>query len=1186
MVRVNGKEYSVSQLDTKHSIIDRVSVELDTLSKYLYFPNGFPENLNTDENIEVYDLLKKIIKNAKSNKNFVEFIEKYRNKIPKNLDIKKDVLPIWLVYNEKLEQLYKLNKETLSQDYKYLVDNEYFNTTDEMERYYANNRLLIKEMLERDKKILKDRVTNLEKQEEQFNTIEGAVYTELKTEQLNLELNLELKDITILEIFNNIILNEAVPYASCKGYYKILKDFVPSEEWTESPDDYLLLKMYKKPTVESLNYKEYTNIEIRVEGELGNEKVTVNMKLITQSGYLSQEKFIERFISIFPSNIVYKNVVETEVIGVFYYPENTIYSYAFADLVLNDTLFSSLLVINESNRASKHKTESGQPQLRLIFNHPSTGRITASVTQQFVNYSDIEMKGQNHEIFEENSPYIRVRVKGQDQKSIDVFKEIFSKLLEIYSEKVDSIIEIYRKYISDFGEIIQTVKKQKKKRLKDLGGGFVSNYSRTCSLERQPTQIKKNEVQKYLDMGKQVMKFPRDKPESGETYPSDGVGQHYYVCLNERYKFPGLQKNKLPENRDEYPYLPCCFSYNKINSSNWKNYYEGIETKDVSKKQQDLITTNKILKPNQFGDLSKDLEVFFNNLDNNINYKYKRIGVHRTHSSFLNAVMLGLHDETDILEWDENEVMANILQIRESLAKDENVAVARQCFYDSTTDYIKKLILDFDTYLDPRKYIQLLENFFNCNIFIFNETEMVLPRYLQSLYKYRNKGNCVFIYEHMGSESDHATYPQCELIIRWYTKKSSETQYYFPMKQEISQKINKIFTMLHKSYVLENVIKDTNFSLPDSVTILGQKIDSYGKTRQLLIKYNKTNFTLFTSPIPPLRVIEQPNLKIYNANIDDVLSLFEKLNITIKSQKMVDGMTREVITNIGNVEIIIPLQDGVVLNDVPSNNTTITYYDTSESEIQIYNYNKKLARYLTEYSLWLFSKYLQIKNIDVITDKVLAKFAKKYTQIIKGYKYGNISKTFSTNSSVIVDNKLVFNSLEMLKRMMYVIKLFSLRNLSKLLEYHTYTVIRNYYVDITDFDKHPREIILYGDDIIDKWIQESKFSYILQTGVATGRRTPYFFKNKLIENKVFLAQNVTTIPRAMDIAITWQKRGYNIGNYADNTSIHSFYLYSYVNENNITLYKINRSEETLPQKIRIIGYKLSGTPFYTVLLEL
>ena len=48
---------------------------------------------------------------------------------------------------------------------------------------------------------------------------------------------------------------------------------------------------------------------------------------------------------------------------------------------------------------------------------------------------------------------------------------------------------------------------------------------------------------------------------------------------------------------------------------------------------------------------------------------------------------------------------------------------------------------------------------------------------------------------------------------------------------------------------------------------------------------------------------------------------------------------------------------------------------------------------------------------------------------------------------------------------------------------------------------------------------------------------------------------------------------------------YNFTLYSYINENDISIQNVNGEKEP-KNTIRILGYKLSGKPYYTTLLEL
>lgn len=1194
MVRINGVKFPIYQLDTQQSIIRRIAVSLDTIPLYLYFPDGFPENIDSSDNIIVEDVLSHIKERADDGVPFNILLNEIKHKLPKKIDIKNDVLYIWLAYNRKLKEQYKINPLILEIEGSSLVDGNYFNTVKEFERFWENQLENIKADLERKIKNEERENSKIRKLSEEFDKIEeGLAYTEFETNRVNLDMNLDLQNITLLEIFNNAILNEEIPFITCKSYYKILKDFIPPEDWIETNDEYILFKMFEKESVELHKYKEYTNIKLSMSGEIGREEVNVSMKLITERGYLSQKQFIQRFLKIFShmDKINYSNVKETEVVGVFYFPMETLDSYVFSDLVMNNIFFSMLINIDESTKTTKKKTDVGQPWLHIHFRHPNTGPISASITQKFVDRSDPEMRGKDIEIFEHGQPYIRVRAKGRDLKAIELFQEMFSKLLVIYGENYNEIVDIYKEYIPDFGVLEVAVVEKKKKDVELIAPDvFVKNYSRNCNEMRMPTIITEKEARE-LEKNRQVMKFPRDIDESGERIPSDGQNQQYYVCNKPDYPYPGLQINKL-SNSTEFPYVPCCFKRDQRNKKGgiYRNYFlrESLDAPD--KRQQELIITDKFLTTNKFGNLPPKLEQIFNNLDSNADYKYIRVGVARNPSSFLNAVMVALHEQTGILELeDSDEILARVLQVRqEELTKNSIAPLARQCMYDNTSTHIKKLLMDQSVYMNPQEYVQLLEGYYNCNIYIFNREQLILPHHLQSLYKMTNEGNCIFIYEHMGSESDHAKYPQCELIIRWNTKTQSDTQYIFNKKQSIAKKVDTIFKLLKQSYALNNPIAETVFSIPENVQITSQFIDNCGKTRQLTVMYLKQRFTIITSPIPQLAVEEVKESQIHTVPVKNALKLFQELRANITSQTLSpNGNVKEINGISGNVYITIPVIEQSRLPDVVASSNGLHYSESKESAITIYNRNKKLARYICEYMFWLFSTYIHRKNISEITDTVLAKFAKKSTVIIPDFKYGDVQKTFSMDSGLMHKKKLVITSEDMLKRMMYVLKLYTLRNLQKLLNYHKHSVITHYYTDITDFTHIPGQIILYGSDTVDKWIQENKFIYKIHSEISIGQRIPYFFQNELIENgKIFLAQNTENLQKAMDISINWQRNGYNIGAYAEEIDcVYSFTLYNYVNENTITSMKVHGKKQPT-EPINIIGYKLIGIPYYTTLLTI
>ena len=72
---------------------------------------------------------------------------------------------------------------------------------------------------------------------------------------------------------------------------------------------------------------------------------------------------------------------------------------------------------------------------------------------------------------------------------------------------------------------------------------------------------------------------------------------------------------------------------------------------------------------------------------------------------------------------------------------------------------------------------------------------------------------------------------------------------------------------------------------------------------------------------------------------------------------------------------------------------------------------------------------------------------------------------------------------------------------------------------------------------------------------------------------------------AMAIGVSWQKQKYNSGLDTDVVAKkQEFKLYSYVNSENIVPYEV--SGKPVEKQIKIVGYKLGDSAFYTVLLEL
>lgn len=1195
MVLVNGKKFKIYDLDDISTFKDRLASKYSTLPEYLYFPNDLSySDLSGESNIIFEDIFEYIKKSAKDNTSIKDVIDLIKSKLGKNFKIKDKVVPVWFLYNKKLNDDYE-TKDAIAVE---LIADELV----KMKIFFTKNQVIrvlkdIKIHEEKIKNTLENHKNNVDQKTklfEEFDNIkEPIVSTEFKVEDINFILTLNLKNISILELFNSIVLTDNVPFATTHNFYKLLLDYVPPDDWVKISEDSIILKVNKKDYItKSSKSSNYLDAVININNS-GN--VTVEITIKNEKGNVQKDKFIRRLLTVFNKiNISIENIKESKVVGTFYFPQQNFDKYIFSDLVMNDDIFKILTNIDDHEFATTKKSG-----IYIHFEHPKTGYVTATITEKIMKKDDQSMKGENHYIFPIGESYIRVRIsKSNNIKAVEHFKIMLGKLFVRYDQQYNHIKDFYRKYIKDFGVIeVEEVEEKTDLKLTEevpeiFGAGGFSTY---CNKERTPTIISENDAKDLEQKGQSVMKFPRDVPEYSNIikYPSDGEDQRYYTCNHKKYKYIGLQENNL-KNQDIYPFIPCCFIKEQKKKSIYQHYYGGKEPKILDKKQNNIISTDKILKHDQYGTLPPNIENLFNIIDPEINSVYVRRGVgvseKRNVNSFINAVMEALNDTTGILDIvKEKELEKRLIDQRNKLANEKIVALCRQELYDMSIQEIIDIIKDGNKYFDPKLFIHLLEYTFNCNIVLFTKKtldgEMTLPRHLQAYYKNKNKKKYVYIFEHTGSKSDidkSYPWPQCEVIVK-YNPKSGDVQDSFTFEE--SKNVRIVYDRLRKSYSLDKVIDDIDLPIKKDIKILSQFIDSYGKTRQLNIDFKGKQVSLIISPIQPLPVRETTKEKIYLIEKKYAMDLIKKLGMKIQSQTVVRNILKEINGIVGNVSVSIPLTKTKIIKEfnIPIKEYGLSYTEDQKSILEQYNINKKLARYLVEYTLWIYSKYLNTNNILDITDKNITEFAQDFFEIIPNFEYGYISKNLSESSPFLQKGKIVVHSEETKKRLIYVLRLNIQRNKYNVLNYHKKTIIENYYVDLTDFDKYNHQIILFGEESVDKWISENNVRYFLYDKVQIGINTPYFFKNKLINNNLYLAQNTTSLSKATNIGLTWEKNGYNPGIHAYESQPLPFPLYAYQNSNSIKELKIKDKKFS---KIKILGYKIDNIPFYTTLLPL
>jgi hypothetical protein len=1058
-----------------------------------------------------------------------------------------------------------------------------------------NKKTFLRNLKERIKEFIKIEKKN-ENISKTFEQLKEVPWTEFELVAVVFKLIYSTRNTTLYEVFDNVKLNKEIPFATFKIFFKIRKDFIPPDYWSALSDPYNDETFFVKvlnveeivQDIEKIN-KLFTTATFYMDGI---NFLNIDLEIKTPG---KETKIIENLTKIFPPDLELIPIRKEQdrIKGISLFPEQSLNKYVMADLIMNDEILGNYLKIDEYEKATKNK-----PGVWIYFNDPAKpelGTLTANIIDRVARDGDEEIKNKSRALFPYGQKFIRVRIsRAPNEKAVKNFLKILSRLITLYRDKYSKVVAFYNKYLGDewlkFEKDSRPVKKKKKpkptkeitnvkalqKVVPDL---WIPNLSRKCG--QLPKIIKEDEVDKYKEEGKQVMKFPREGPAQ------------YYVCdipNKPRYIYPGLYKNKQ-ENRDKYPFFPCCYVANQENKKRYKDYFEKgtiveEKRKEKDEKQQDVFKTHKFVPQYNFGDIPELLKTFFQLIDSQ--HTYYRIGVARSKSSFLTCILTAMSNK--FVKLDDEDKPAQVVEERKHLTN-KILAITRQEFYNLTPTEINEILKNPDRYIDPRRFIRLMEEHYKCNIYLFSRewdtVKMDLPRHLQNYYVNRKKRRpSVFVYTHIGSESDRAMYPQSELIVRW-DKVTEFPDYKYPPGSEPSRTVVRLFNKLKASYNLDKIVKSRE--LPPALDIHSQAIDSYGKTRFLRVKFENKYINLLVEPIAPLNVVENSETEFLE--VTDYKTAVKFASFVEKPllwQNVVEGnKINEIKTKIGNVNCYIAINPTNIQPAIPKQSRNYVPRD-EQSALELYNRNKKLARYITEYFYYVFSLYIRDKKITKITIQNIQNFIKSRVQIKENWVYKNIRNYFDMQNSLINNGKIILNSKELLTRLLFILRLALIQNYQNIIDYHKRIFMQNYYEDITDFKIYPSQVLLQGEDAVDKWITERYSDSRLYSNILLDKLSPYFFKNNLISDKIMLAQNAESLNEALEIAKGWKDKGYNMKNisFPEESNI-DFILFNYINSKEIKPFLVKGSirGDYIP---KIIGYKVENETEigYTVLLEL
>lgn len=1209
---VDGTNFKVYELDSKESIRDRIAVKKRMLPKYIHFFSKF--NSDGIENMETR-LLSEEIKNQ-TVMDISDFYQECLELYTINIE---EFANFWYIYNLDKGKRSDPHKEFLFAEFleKHSINFEVFKS--EVSEFQKIN-------LSRFEK-LKKQVNQRTEQFIEFEKFETVYSTVNETVRIKTELQFEA-DYDIYELFNALKMSRDIPFAVIGEYYKILKDFVPSEKWTytrerqegdfKDKQDVLFLKVLnlKNETLKNVQKTDpnlYSTITIFFESqqdedkrkreerlkkeekekkdkqreekkkkdELKKKELEKNTKIkrrkkkgeeekqnndivdeeivkfvvpeidlpveiigekieekkigvINQinkvymriegnvNPNLDEKSFVQRVLLSFPKAVDILSIRQIQIKSEFLVPDFHMDRPVFMDLILNNDIFSSICFVDERYRIQKEK---GGIYLYFAFTPDDSEDkfVTCSITEQIVEKTSLKIIAKD-KLLKPDTSYLRIRItKASDEIVAERFRNILMKLLSLYNKERDNVIEKYNEFIPNFEDYVDNLreeieKKRKKstrtnKMLKDVDPEqFISGYARSCQRPVQPRIVQEyvegmempDEIKQLEDEGFQIMIFPK-RAEEGK--------QFYYVCnKSKKDKYPGLKKNKL-SNFEKFPLIPCCYKVDHTTKkkSLWREYYEDKDktlanftgSNNIEEEEDDekhIYTTNKILPANRMGILAKDVDIYFKSI--NIHNKFLRQGVTRSYNSIIEVILLALDPNFD--GYSKNEKMDLLREKRLDMLQTIAESNIFQEAYNYTPEMIAVYLADPQKYLDPKLFIRMLEEYFGCYLFIFTQNiqhpygVLAAPYHVQAYLTLEKKPEreTVFIYEHMGAELDRSMYPQCELIVQLGEK--GDKDYSFKSKYEIVKRTNDIFKELYYSKS-----SDEKLTINFKSDIIGQGIDYYGKTRFLQFE----NICILTDPLPMLKI--KRNFVYKPVKESHALEFLKVEKIVKYTSHIVSNKLIGLRAKKGNVKFYIPIKpkDSILKDSCDDCNAPSFIY--KESEMDIYNHFHRTARYIVEYMLYLFSiDYLDEKP-EIIDAEYIKKFVERNIEIDESFIYSYVPRTFSLESGVLRDRKLVVYNENVLKRLVYVLRLRLRNNLEEVKQYSKYKYIQQYYSDIKDFEQTDKQLILYGQHALMKWIENKKPIYqlydtIQPSSLSLQNELMKSFTEEEVEGKLFV----------------------------------------------------------------------------------
>ena len=864
-------------------------------------------------------------------------------------------------------------------------------------------------------------------------------------------------------LFDKLALNIDYPLAKYKEFYKI---FIMDNGFTKTQNEEITMDTNSTLRIIDKDGRLCFYIENQPKG------IKIQCVLENESGLPDRDSLIQ-FLNISEPQI--QASVSMGIVTEFFIDNTSKFpldSSIFSNLCMNNKLFSRFFKTNDTDKISRGKS--------VFIYFTDYGNRQAKTSQQ-----DIHVGGWNKIVsrfgdltailssFQKKEKSFVIHVKVIRSSNIDIVKSfqiVLGKLLNLYAELYTSQVALFKQYNPKFEAYVPPPQKEAAiMSTSGLPSSIFSGviYSRSCQYPKP----------KIISAEKAATITP-DKKLLFPSIPYKNFEPQWYECPHsskipkQNFVYPGLVEVK--DIGHPFGYAPCCYRESSLQDNTQiskdlefyiNNHYFEYFDKTVPlasiPKKTDRKTTSIILNfIGQEAPLPEKLEQFMTLLEPSL--EFNRVGTSKWKYDSLIGCLEYRRAKLD------NNIMQSPRDLRAALSATE-LNVGMQQNYDIGVEGILEILQDPNIGLEAKRFIRILEEYYNINIFVFTQTsdrqiDILRPHnYKEYYYSFWNtikQRPIVFLIEYEISL-------KYELIMS--RDDEGEIYYDFDCYKEYKG------LLLH---AYGTFCGQTPIVIPtDSICrpfFTHQILDCYGKTRILLLQ--NLYPALLREPISPLSLPSVPGdlpIPSYSAltqfldahGIPIVQMYHYKQNLILGVQDF--GILYFICSSKG-------LQQKLKDCDIPSITTSkdanlieiVGLLKNQNQNFIMTKQNIRLVNAIKDLTLYHFSLFIK----DILPKITLFNIGQSIDQFfeletsfvpvqqITYTSVHNIHPRFSNNPHLIKDGKLILPAV--LKRKLYFfLQWYSVTKTDLFHDYKNLIEIPNYFSYTSDFVYKPNHII-------------------------------------------------------------------------------------------------------------------------------